>query len=111
VAEAALVVGDGHRHGPRGCGGNTRGHGRASSGLKVIIKPHKHMGIFIAKGKESMLVTKNLVPSESIYSFFFFFFLESAFYQNTTCKYKNMLEIFLDQQMFGSPSITTLQFE
>jgi len=33
----------------------------------VIIEPHKHEGIFIAKGKESMLVTKNLVPGESVY--------------------------------------------
>lgn len=33
----------------------------------MIIEPHKHEGIFIAKGKESMLVTKNLVPGESVY--------------------------------------------
>ena len=33
----------------------------------MIIEPHRHQGIFIAKGKESMLVTKNLVPGESVY--------------------------------------------
>ncbi|KXN87190.1 putative mediator of RNA polymerase II transcription subunit 36b, partial [Leucoagaricus sp. SymC.cos] len=31
------------------------------------IEPHRHAGIFIAKGKEQMLVTKNLVPGESVY--------------------------------------------
>lgn len=35
---------------------------------KVIIEPHRHGGVFIAKGaKESLLVTKNLVPGESVY--------------------------------------------
>jgi rRNA 2'-O-methyltransferase fibrillarin len=43
------------------------GRGGARGGAKVIIEPHKHEGIFIAKGKESMLVTKNLVPGESVY--------------------------------------------
>jgi rRNA 2'-O-methyltransferase fibrillarin len=43
------------------------GRGGARGGSKVIIEPHRHQGIFIAKGKESMLVTKNLVPGESVY--------------------------------------------
>lgn len=53
----------------RGGGGGRGGMGRggARGGAKVIIEPHKHEGIFIAKGKESMLVTKNLVPGESVY--------------------------------------------
>ena len=55
------------RGGPGGRGGNTRGRGGVRGGSKVIIEPHKHEGIFIAKGKESMLVTKNLVPGESVY--------------------------------------------
>ena len=55
------------RGGPGGRGGNGRGRGGARGGSKVIIEPHKHEGIFIAKGKESMLVTKNLVPGESVY--------------------------------------------
>ncbi|KAH9066390.1 putative mediator of RNA polymerase II transcription subunit 36b [Lactarius vividus] len=62
----------GGRGGPggRGGGGGGRGgfgRGGARGGSKVIIEPHKHEGIFIAKGKESMLVTKNLVPGESVY--------------------------------------------
>jgi rRNA 2'-O-methyltransferase fibrillarin len=50
-----------------GRGGKGMGRGGARGGAKVIIEPHKHEGIFIAKGKESMLVTKNLVPGESVY--------------------------------------------
>ena len=33
----------------------------------MILEPHKHAGIFIAKGKEAMLVTKNIAPGESVY--------------------------------------------
>ncbi|KAI9446195.1 Fibrillarin-domain-containing protein [Lactarius indigo] len=59
-----------HSRGRGGGRGGTRGgfgRGGARGGSKVIIEPHKHEGIFIAKGKESMLVTKNLVPGESVY--------------------------------------------
>jgi len=55
------------RGGPGGRGGKYNGRGGARGGSTVIIEPHKHEGIFIAKGKESMLVTKNLVPGESVY--------------------------------------------
>ncbi|KAG5513321.1 hypothetical protein PMAC_001384 [Pneumocystis sp. 'macacae'] len=34
---------------------------------KVIIEPHRHPGVFVARGKEDYLVTKNLVPGESVY--------------------------------------------
>ena len=33
----------------------------------MILKPHRPPGIFIAEGKESLLVTKNLVPGEAVY--------------------------------------------
>jgi len=33
----------------------------------VIIEPHRHEGVFIAKGKEDALVTKNMVIGESVY--------------------------------------------
>lgn len=56
---------------PRGRGGpgSGRGGGRGGfrGGAKTILEPHRHPGIFIAKAKESMLVTKNLVPGESVY--------------------------------------------
>lgn len=38
-----------------------------SGGAKTIIEPHRHPGVFVARGKEDMLVTKNLTPGESVY--------------------------------------------
>ena len=55
-------------------------------GAKVIVEKHRHEGIFIARGKEDALLTKNMVPGESVYGekrisvdvggpvIFFFFF-------------------------------------
>ena len=57
--------GRGARGGGRGRGGG--GRGGARGGAKVILEPHRHPGIFIAKGKDHLLVTKNLVPGESVY--------------------------------------------
>ncbi|KIY49062.1 Fibrillarin [Fistulina hepatica ATCC 64428] len=55
--------------GARGGGRGGRGGGRGGfkGGAKTVIEPHRHPGVFIAKGKEHMLVTKNLVPGESVY--------------------------------------------
>lgn len=36
-------------------------------GSKVVIEPHRHAGVFIARGKEDALVTRNMVPGESVY--------------------------------------------
>jgi len=36
-------------------------------GPQVVVKPHRHEGVFIAKGKDDALVTLNLVPGESVY--------------------------------------------
>jgi rRNA 2'-O-methyltransferase fibrillarin len=36
-------------------------------GAKVVVQPHRHEGVFIAKGKEDALVTRNMVPGESVY--------------------------------------------
>jgi len=36
-------------------------------GAKVMIKAHRHPGIFIAQGKEDALVTKNMVPGVAVY--------------------------------------------
>ena len=30
-------------------------------GRKVVIEPHRHEGVFICRGKEDALVTKNMV--------------------------------------------------
>jgi rRNA 2'-O-methyltransferase fibrillarin len=55
------------RGGPRGGGGDRGGRGGARGGARVIIEPHRHEGVFIARGKEDLLVTKNLTPGESVY--------------------------------------------
>ncbi|KAG2263182.1 hypothetical protein Bca52824_070261 [Brassica carinata] len=51
----------------RGRGGPRRGGGM-KGGSKVIVEPHRHAGVFIAKGKEEALVTKNLLPGEAVYN-------------------------------------------
>ncbi|XP_045702778.1 rRNA 2'-O-methyltransferase fibrillarin isoform X1 [Phyllostomus hastatus] len=52
--------------------GGSRGRGRGGkrgnqSGKNVMVEPHRHEGVFICRGKEDALVTKNLVPGESVY--------------------------------------------
>merc|ERR1711966_510247 len=58
--------GKGGKSGGKGKGGKG-GKGGAKGGAKVVVEPHRHEGVFIAKGKEDALVTKNLVPGESVY--------------------------------------------
>ncbi|XP_020580686.1 mediator of RNA polymerase II transcription subunit 36a-like [Phalaenopsis equestris] len=57
--------------GGRGAGrGGTRGRGGRGGmkgGSKVVVMPHRHDGVFVAKGKEDALCTKNMVPGESVY--------------------------------------------
>ncbi|KAK7868648.1 hypothetical protein R5R35_006946 [Gryllus longicercus] len=57
--------------GGRGGRGGSRGRGRGGGGMrggkKVIIEPHRHEGVFIARGKEDALVTMNMVPGEAVY--------------------------------------------
>jgi rRNA 2'-O-methyltransferase fibrillarin len=36
-------------------------------GAKVIVEPHKHPGIFVARGKEDALVTLNSTPGVAVY--------------------------------------------
>jgi len=33
----------------------------------VLVEPFKHAGIFISRGKEDVLATKNMVPGQSVY--------------------------------------------
>ena len=35
--------------------------------MKVVVEPHRHGGVFIAKGKEDVLATLNLVPGDTVY--------------------------------------------
>lgn len=62
--------GGGGRGAPRGGARGGRGgisKGGPRGGAKVIVEPHRHAGIFIARGKEDLLVTKNMAPGESVY--------------------------------------------
>jgi len=36
-------------------------------GKKVVIEPHRHEGVFISRGKEDALLTRNLVLGDSVY--------------------------------------------
>jgi rRNA 2'-O-methyltransferase fibrillarin len=36
-------------------------------GAKVVVEAHRHEGVFIARGKEDSLVTRNMVPGVSVY--------------------------------------------
>jgi rRNA 2'-O-methyltransferase fibrillarin len=38
-----------------------------AGGAKVLIEPHRHEGIFVARGKEDALVTLNSTPGVSVY--------------------------------------------
>ncbi|KAF4550743.1 rRNA 2'-O-methyltransferase fibrillarin [Elsinoe fawcettii] len=57
----------GGRGGARGGRGGRGGGMGAKGGQKAIVEPHRHSGVFVARGKEDMLCTKNLTPGESVY--------------------------------------------
>ncbi|KAM4567676.1 rRNA 2'-O-methyltransferase fibrillarin [Fundulus diaphanus] len=57
----------GGRGTPRGRGGRGGGRGGFGGGKRVLIEPHRHEGVFICRGKEDALVTKNMVVGESVY--------------------------------------------
>ncbi|XP_074094894.1 rRNA 2'-O-methyltransferase fibrillarin isoform X2 [Cotesia typhae] len=60
--------GGGGRGTPRGRGGRGgRGGGGFKGGKTVVVEPHRHEGVFIARGKEDALVTLNLVPGSEVY--------------------------------------------
>ncbi|KAL0728827.1 hypothetical protein Bca4012_024920 [Brassica carinata] len=60
----------GRGHGGRVPGGRGPRSGPVGmkGGNKVIVTPHRHEGVFIGKGKDEVILTKNLVPGESVYS-------------------------------------------
>lgn len=59
--------GRGAPRGGRGGRGGPRGGVGARGRPQTRIEPHRHSGIFVAKGKEEFLVTRNMVPGESVY--------------------------------------------
>lgn len=57
----------GDRGGDRGRGrGGGRGPPRGAP--KVFVQPHRLPGVYIARGPQDAMVTKNLVPGESVYN-------------------------------------------
>ncbi|KAG9542351.1 Fibrillarin, partial [Aureobasidium melanogenum] len=59
----------GGRGAPRGGGRGGRGGAGAGAkgGAKAIVEPHRHEGVFIARGKEDMLATRSMAPGVSVY--------------------------------------------
>lgn len=55
------------RGGRGGARGGARGGLGSRGGARVVVEPHRHAGVFVARGKEDLLVTRNLVPGESVY--------------------------------------------
>ena len=41
--------------------------GGMKGGSKVVVQPHKHIGVFITRAKEDALCTRNMCPGESVY--------------------------------------------
>eukprot|EP00440_Ansanella_granifera_P024182 gb/GFBE01026268.1/.p1 GENE.gb/GFBE01026268.1/~~gb/GFBE01026268.1/.p1 ORF type:complete len:292 (+),score=101.14 gb/GFBE01026268.1/:1-876(+) len=58
--------GKGKKGGKGGKGKGGKGGGKKGA-AKVVIEPHRHEGAFVSKGKDDSLVTRNLVPGESVY--------------------------------------------
>lgn len=65
IAGGGRGRGGGSRGGSRGGG---RGGGRGGAANKVVVTPHRHEGIFTARGgKGDAMVTLNLTPGETVY--------------------------------------------
>ena len=59
--------GFGGRGAPRGGRGGARGG--IGAGAKVLVQPHERFeGVYVLRGKDDALVTKNLTPGESVYN-------------------------------------------
>ena len=63
--------GDGKGKGKGGKGKGAKGKGGkgkgAKGGAKTVVEPHRHEGVFIARGKEDVLVTRSSVPGDAVY--------------------------------------------
>ncbi|XP_060211810.1 rRNA 2'-O-methyltransferase fibrillarin 1-like isoform X1 [Lycium barbarum] len=60
--------GRGGGRGRGGRGGGGRGRGGMRGGTRVVVEPHRHEGVFLVKGKDEALCTKNMVPGEAVYN-------------------------------------------
>jgi len=50
-----------------GKGGKGKGGKGKKGAARVVIEAHRHEGVFISKGKDDSLVTRNMAPGESVY--------------------------------------------
>ena len=61
--------GFGGRGGARGGRGGARGGAGIGAGARVLVQPHERFeGVYVLRGKDDALVTKNLTPGESVYN-------------------------------------------
>lgn len=61
--------GRGGARGGRGGGRGGKGGAGIGAGAKVLVQPHERFeGVFVLRGKDDALVTKNLTPGESVYN-------------------------------------------
>lgn len=59
----------GGRGAPRGGRGGARGGAGIGAGARVLVQPHERFeGVYVLRGKDDALVTKNLTPGESVYN-------------------------------------------
>ena len=58
---------DGGKGKGKGKGKDGKGKGKGKGAAKQIVEPHRHKGVYIARGKEDVLVTKNMVVGDAVY--------------------------------------------
>jgi len=51
----------------KGDKGKGKGKDKGKGKSKVVIEPHRLEGVFVSKGKDDSLVTRNMAPGESVY--------------------------------------------
>jgi len=44
-----------------------KGKGKGKGAPKQVVEPHRHKGVYIARGKEDVLVTRNMVTGDAVY--------------------------------------------
>ncbi|KAM7143745.1 RNA 2'-O-methyltransferase FBLL1 [Molossus nigricans] len=50
-----------------GGGAKSKNRNRRRKGIAVSVEPHRHEGVYIYRGAEDALVTRNMVPGQSVY--------------------------------------------
>ncbi|KAF4667821.1 hypothetical protein FOZ61_007714 [Perkinsus olseni] len=61
------MSGKGKGKGKGGKGKGGKGKGGHKGAAKVIVEPHRFEGCFVSRGKDEALLTRNMVPGESVY--------------------------------------------